>query len=90
MEVCNKCNREFKTVSGLKIHLKSCAIQSNIDDNDLVSKTMDEPKEAVFDGTVDVERVVDKLRDMYKSTYDAKSRYDIECEIKSLGYTLRC
>ena len=76
MEVC-KCGREFKSNAGLARHKQSCS---------------NKPLEYVAeDEVVELNEVVEsaarkirKLRDAWKSTPDAESRYNIECEIKEL------
>ena len=70
MEVC-KCGREFKSNAGLARHKQSCS------NKPLEYMAEDEVVESVA-------RKIKKLRDAWKSTPDAESRYNIECQIKEL------
>lgn len=82
MEVCNICGREFKNVAGLKIHQKNCKPV------EVVEETLfQEPiKNEIIDGVslTPRQREIMKLTDKARSTFDAESRYGIECEIRRL------
>ena len=75
MFTCGNCNREFKSKRGLSMHVNKCTIQ---DTEEVI--VVQEGKSIPYD----TERQMRKLRDLYKSTYDAKSRHDIDVQIKRL------
>ena len=82
MEVCNICNREFKNVAGLKLHQKNCKPVEVIEETLFQEPIVDK----IIDGVslTPRQREIMKLSDKARSTFDAKSRYDIECEIRRL------
>ena len=75
METCSICGKEFKNKAGLTLHKKSCKeVEPEVIHN----------VEAIDAGLTANQRVILKLMDKARSTFDAKARYDIECMIKEL------
>ena len=78
MYTCVECERVFRSKGGLTTHKKTHEVALEV-----------EVVESILEVSESDERRIRKLRDAYKSTFDAVSRNDIENEIKSLGGKLR-
>lgn len=80
MFICEYCGKELKSQAGLKRHMNTC---SEAKENQTEEVSQDEvQKTTMCDKT---QRRIDKLRDAWRSTPDAESRYKIEQEIKALS-----
>lgn len=76
METCNICGKEFKNKAGLTLHKKSCKeVEPEVIHN----------VEAMDVGLTANQRVILKLMDKARSTFDAYSRFMIEEEIRRLS-----
>ena len=91
---CGKCKREFRSQRGLSMHLNKCDVVPN-EESLPTEKKAEEANEAIkthnsriedeMEGISDnIRRRIEKLRDAYKSTYDAEARHNIDCEIRDL------
>jgi len=78
MYTCVECERVFRSKGGLTTHKKTHEVALEV-----------KVVESILEVSESDERRIRKLRDAYKSTFDAVSRNDIENEIKSLGGKLR-
>jgi hypothetical protein len=79
---CNVCDREFKSKGGLTRHSKTCESKETVE----VSKSIPEAKEELVGNVLDDRTLnkIDKLLDLRSSTYDAKTRNDIDIMIREL------
>jgi hypothetical protein len=76
---CEWCGKEVKSPSGLKRHMNNCP-QKPVESQKDVEVANDIPE--VVKVSTDSSRAIEKLLDLRKSTYDAETRYKIECQIK--------
>ena len=80
---CEYCDKLVKSKGGLKRHMSNC-VNKPSEDTEYVEACNDKPevlKESVGTST---ELRIKKLKDKYKSTYDAHTRHQIELEIEEL------
>lgn len=76
---CKNCNKDIKSDKGMILHLKSCNALETVK----VIETIPEAKEELIDTSM-LQRKIDKLLDLRKSTFDAETRFRIDEEIKEL------
>ena len=80
---CEYCGKVVKSKGGLARHMNSCANKPSEDTEDVKasndkSEVLKEPVSA------STELRIKKLKDKYKSTYDAHTRIEIQKEIESI------
>lgn len=83
MERCEYCNKEVKSLSGLKRHLKTCKVK----DEQLVEEEVKVSSVASTELTyIQKEKLrrIDKLKVSINMCYDAETKYRLECELKDL------
>jgi hypothetical protein len=78
---CEWCNKVVKSSQGLKRHMNTCS-QKPVEDKEAIEVTNDMPE--VVEEPTDNSRAIKKLLDLRKSTFDAQTRYAIDCQIKEL------
>jgi hypothetical protein len=78
---CEWCNKEVKSSSGLTRHMNNCS-QKPVESQEDVEVANDMPE--VIKEPTDSSRAIEKLLDLRKSTFDAETRYAIDCQIKEL------
>jgi len=73
MYTCIECERVFRSKGGLTTHKKTHEVALEV-----------EVVESILEVSESDERRIRKLRDAYKSTFDAEARHRIDLEIASI------
>jgi hypothetical protein len=91
---CKYCGKKIKSKAGLVAHERGCKKKEESVDEEEMQKQVEPKKEEIKPATdkqkqskelsEDVQRKIKKLKDARKSMYDAKTRHDIDVEIKKL------
>lgn len=80
---CEYCNKEVKSKGGLSRHMNSCVNKLSVYIED-VEVSNDKPEVLKESVSASTELRIKKLKDKYKSTYDAHTRIEIQKEIESI------
>ena len=80
---CEYCDKEVKSKGGLKRHMNNCVNKPSEDTED-VEVSNDKPEVLKESMNASTELRIKKLKDKYKSTYDAHTRIEIQKEMESI------
>jgi pyrrolidone-carboxylate peptidase len=79
MYKCDYCGKEYKMIHHLNKHMDSCKAKT-IEDEVIVEETISKPS----DVSMELQRRIEKLKVTIRQSYDAHTRYRLECELKDL------
>ena len=85
MEYKCECGKVVKSQSGLKRHKATCKAtesKEEVEVSETITEVVSKPSDSSMADRVN--RQINKLEDSIRSTFDAKARYDLECQIKEL------
>ena len=86
MHQCNRCGREFKSKAGLGKHGKGCSVEP--EQEEVIVEEVSNEVVSNVESSDRVARRIAKLKDAYKSTWDAEQRHLIDLQIKELTRSL--